>query len=210
MFGLEDKKYFGLDIGTSAIKIVEVRKSREGFRLAWARIAELDIDPINDDADKVKVVTRETLRRIVKEENIRSGVVAVSVSGQSVFMRSLKIPKVAKNKVDQIIQYEAQLQVPFPINEVIWDYEIFQQPESPEMEVALIAIKKEIVADVIREVESTGLDVDDGPLVDVAHHRRILLIFDEKFSEDVVFNNGDVRLLTPLNDSGLFPIPSLY
>ncbi|GAG37346.1 unnamed protein product, partial [marine sediment metagenome] len=126
MFGLGNKRYFGLDIGESAIKLVEIKKGRDGFRLGMARLVELNIDPMFDDSEKRKNIIEKSLKQLLAEEKIDSGIIALSISGQSVFIRPLKVPKIAKSKIEQIIQYEAQLQVPFPINEVIWNYQLFE------------------------------------------------------------------------------------
>lgn len=160
MFGLENKRYFGLDIGESAIKLIEINKTREGFRLGKARLVELNIDPIFDDSEKRNKVIKESLKQLFDEEGINSGVVALSISGQSVFIRPLKVPKIAKSKIEQIIQYEAQLQVPFPINEVIWNYELFEVYDSPETEVILVAVKRDIVEERLKLLSGAGLDVD--------------------------------------------------
>jgi type IV pilus assembly protein PilM len=155
-----NKRYFGLDIGESAIKLVEVTKRRDGFRLGMAKLIELDIDPVFDDTDKRNDIIKERLRQVLVKEGIDSGTVAVSISGQSVFIRPLKVPKIAKNKIEQIIQYEAQLQVPFPISDVIWSYELFETYDNPEMEVALVAVKRDIVEKVLTLLKDTGLEVD--------------------------------------------------
>lgn len=159
MFGFENKRYFGLDIGESAIKLIEVKKTREGYRLGMARLVKLNIDPIFD-SEKRNNVIKESLKQLLAEEGINSGIVALSISGQSVFIRPLKVPKIAKGKIEQIIQYEAQLQVPFPINEVIWNYELFEIYDSPETEVTLVAVKKDIVEEKLKLLAGTGLDVD--------------------------------------------------
>jgi len=160
MFSLVDKRYFGLDIGESAVKFVEIRKTREGYRLGKARLVELNIDPTFDTSEKRSGIVKESLKRLLSEEGINSGTVALSISGQSVFIRPLKVPKIAKNKIEQIIHYEAQLQIPFPINEVIWNYELFDIYDSPETEVALVAVKKDIIDEKLKLLSETGLEVD--------------------------------------------------
>ena len=160
MFKLANKRYFGLNIGESAVKLVEIYKMRDGYRLKKARLLELDIDPLFDDSKKRNTIIREKLKQLFTEEKISSGNAALSISGQSVFVRPLKIPKTAKSKIEQIIQYEAQLQVPFPINEVIWNYELFDTYDSPEIEVALVAVKRDIVEEKLKLISETGLEVD--------------------------------------------------
>jgi type IV pilus assembly protein PilM len=160
MFGIANKRYFGLDIGDSAIKLIEIKKTREGFRLGSARLIRLNLDPLFDDSEKRNSVIKENLNKLFTEQGIHSGIVALAISGQSVFVRPLKIPKIAKSKVEQIIQYEAQLQVPFPINEVIWNYEISEIYDSAEAEVTLVAVKKDIVEEKLKLLRDTALEVD--------------------------------------------------
>ena len=160
MFDVRNKRYFGLDISESAIKLIEIYKTREGYRLKKGRLVELDIDPLFDDTEKRNTVIRQTLKQLLSEEKIDSGNVALSISGQSVFVRPLKIPKITKSKIEQIIQYEAQLQVPFPINEVIWNYELFDVYDSPETDVVLVAVKRDIVEDKLNLLSESGLEVD--------------------------------------------------
>ena len=160
MFELKSRRYFGLDISESAVKLVEIYKTREGYRLGKAHLIELDIDPLFDDSEKRNEAVQAALAQLKKEERIENGNVALSISSQSVFVRPLRIPKIAKNKIEQIIHYEAQLQVPFPINEVIWNYEIFDVFDSPELEVALVAVKKDIVEEKMHLVSDLGLEVD--------------------------------------------------
>ncbi|MBL7071184.1 MAG: type IV pilus assembly protein PilM [Candidatus Omnitrophica bacterium] len=160
MIGFSTKRYFGIDIGDSSIKLVEARKTREGFRISNARIVELGVDPTFDDRERKKSIIREKLKQLFAEEGISSGTVALSISGQSVFIRPLKVPKIAKNKIEQIIRYEAQLQVPFPMNEVIWSYELFEEYDSAEAEVALVAVKRDIIDERIKLVQGFGLDIE--------------------------------------------------
>ncbi|MBU4488442.1 MAG: type IV pilus assembly protein PilM [Candidatus Omnitrophica bacterium] len=160
MFNFRNKRYFGLDLGESAIKLIEVKKTRDGFRLARGRLVELNLDPLFDDAEKRNAVVREKLKELLAKEGITSGVVAISIPSQSVFTRFLRVPKIAKGKIEQIIQYEAQLQVPFPINEVIWSYGVFETYDSPETDVILVAVKKDIVEEKLNILRDMPLEVD--------------------------------------------------
>lgn len=160
MLNFKSKRYFGIDIGESAIKLVEIKKTRDGYYLSKSCLVELDIDPTFDDPETRNSIIKEKLKKLLAEERIDSGVVALSVPSQSVFIRFLKVPKMAKNKIEQIIQYEAQLQVPFPINEVIWSYGVFEAHDSPETDVILVAVKKDIVEEKLKLLADTSLETD--------------------------------------------------
>ena len=79
--------------------------------------------------------------------------------GFHVFSKFVKLPPVDSGKVEQIIQYEAQQNVPFPLSEVVWDYQILGSAPSGELEVLLVAIKADIVEGLFRVVEAAKLNL---------------------------------------------------
>ena len=88
-----------------------------------------------------------------------------AISGQSVFTRFVKLPPMGDGKVDQIVEFEAQQNVPFPISEVIWDYQLFTDAATGDTEVALVAMKADMLNQVNQLVEDAGFSVAS---VDVA------------------------------------------
>jgi Tfp pilus assembly PilM family ATPase len=73
------------------------------------------------------------------------------------FSKFVKLPPVEPGKVNQIIQHEAQQNVPFPLAEVVWDYQILGSTGGGELEVLLVAVKADIVEGLFRVTESSGL-----------------------------------------------------
>src|SRR4051812_27451710 len=121
--------------------------SIEATRLPQLRIAVLEL------ADKLK---------------LRGKDVWYAIAGHVVFTRFVKLPPFDEEKADQIVEFEARQNVPFPINEVIWDYEFIGDKSGGEREVALVAIKAEALNDINDQVESAGVKVcgvDLAPLV---------------------------------------------
>jgi type IV pilus assembly protein PilM len=84
----------------------------------------------------------------------------VCAPGFHVFSKFIKLPPVDSSKITQIIQYEAQQNVPFPLEEVVWDYQILGTLPSGELEVLLVAIKADIVEGLFRAAESVGVRLD--------------------------------------------------
>jgi type IV pilus assembly protein PilM len=120
---LGSERIIALDIGASTVKIGEFQASKShGLRLTNFNFADLGIDPEHEENRKALIVS--TIRNVLREKKFRTKSVVFSVSGQSVFTRFVKLPPVDESKVVQIIQYEAQQNVPFPIDEVIWDYQL--------------------------------------------------------------------------------------
>ncbi len=158
------KPVLGLDIGTSSIKLVELRKTPTGVKLVNCAIHEFDFDPEDKSIDQTNQIII-SIQNMLTENNIKPSQVVIAVPGQSVFTRYVKLPAVEENKINQIISYEAQQQVPFPIDEVVWDYQIIGDKNSSELNVVLVAIKAEIISKLIESVSVAKLDTD---IVDVA------------------------------------------
>ncbi len=160
---LKPERILALDVGASGLKIAEfVALKSGGVEMVNFGVGSLDLDPQSETDRSTYIVT--TLRELMQDHGIRPGPVLLSVSGQSVFSRFVKLPPVDKEKVYQIILYEAQQNVPFPIEEVVWDYQLVGGAAG-EVDVLLAAIKSEIIEQLTDAVEEAGLDPD---LVDVA------------------------------------------
>src|SRR5207253_5688518 len=86
-------------------------------------------------------------------------------SSQSVFARFVKLPAVEEEKVERIIVFEAQQNVPFPIDEVVWDYQLIAGGGDEQVQVVLVAIKTDLLDEINNAVEETGLRT---AIVDVA------------------------------------------
>jgi len=156
-------RILSLDIGASGLKLAEFIPLRSGgVELVSYAVGSLGLDP-QSESDKSSYITT-TIRELMRDGGIRPGKVLLSVSGQSVFSRFVKLPPVDRDKVEQIIQYEAQQNVPFPLNEVVYDYQLIGST-SGEMDVMLAAIKADIIQQITAAVEAAGLEPD---LVDVA------------------------------------------
>lgn len=152
-----------LDVGASNLKLAEfVALKGGGIELVNFGIAPLETDS-QSDTGRAALVTA-TLREIMRDRGITGRRVLLSVSGQSVFSRFVKLPPVDQDKVYQIILYEAQQNVPFPIEEVVWDYQLIGGAEG-ELDVMLAAIKADLIVELTTAVEEAGLETD---LVDVA------------------------------------------
>ena len=186
---LGPERIIGLDIGASTIKIGEFQASKtHGLRLTNFNFADLGIDPEREENRNALVVS--TIRNALRAKNIKSTHVIFSVSGQSVFTRFVKLPPVDESKVVQIIQYEAQQNVPFPMDEVIWDYQLLGNSPQGELEVVLLAIKSDIIEEMTEAVQSAGLHTE---IVDVAP----MALFNA-----VRYNYGDLDGCTMIVDIG--------
>jgi type IV pilus assembly protein PilM len=112
-----------------------------------------------------EAVLRKAIQELLGEKSYGSKRANVCAPGFHVFSKFVKLPPVDASKVTQIIQYEAQQNVPFPLEEVVWDYQILGTTPTGELEVLLVAIKSDVVEGLFRTAEATGLRLQ---LVDVS------------------------------------------
>ena len=153
--------FVGLDIGYDSIKVIELKRDKAGLVATNCVIEPIEYDDVKNYSEE-KVA--EAIARALKNPSIKGSSVVVSLSGQSVFTRFIKFPTLDRSKIDQIVQFEAQQQVPFPIDDVIWDYQLLGDwatiDDIDEASVALVASKKEVITGLLENFESLKMDIE--------------------------------------------------
>src|SRR5205823_12597770 len=115
------------------------------------------------DADPDQL-TREALEKFLSRNNIKGDLVAVSVPGQSGLARFVKLPPVEEKKIGDIVRFEAKQQIPFPLDEVVWDYQKIGGGEAVggfamETEIGLFAMKRDIINKYLGHYQAVGAEV---------------------------------------------------
>jgi type IV pilus assembly protein PilM len=146
---LNSKSFLTVDFGAGSLKLAEFETNDAGGLV----LKSFAIKPIglegSADATREAVILK-ALQDTLVEKDIKSKSVNVCLPGFHVFSKFVKLPPVDATKVTQIIQYEAQQNVPFPLAEVVWDYQILGSAPGGELEVLLVAIKSEVVEGLFR------------------------------------------------------------
>jgi type IV pilus assembly protein PilM len=146
---LNTKSFLTVDFGAGSLKLAEFETNEAGgLRLKTFAIKPLGPEG-SQEASREKVILK-ALQDTLAEKGIKARDVNVCAPGFHVFSKFVKLPPVDANKVTQIIQYEAQQNVPFPLAEVVWDYQILGSAPSGELEVLLVAVKSEVVEGLFR------------------------------------------------------------
>ena len=157
------KRYLTLDIGASAVKLAEFEGGKGGLTLVNYGIAALAA-PL--DAGNAGALLSPALLEIVREKGIKPGPVAISISGQMVFPRFASIAAAGgAEKFDQMIRFEIEQNIPFPIDEMICDRQVLGDNENGEKNVMIVAAKTDQVEDIAAAVRGAGFTPE---LVDVA------------------------------------------
>jgi type IV pilus assembly protein PilM len=149
---------WGIDIGNRALKAVKLVRDSGRLRVEDFEVIEHE-QILSQAGDNKESLFQTALAHFVQNHNTKGIPVAVSVSGQQSFARFIKLPPVESKKVPEIVRFEAIQQIPFPLDDVEWSYQLFQDKESPDIEVGIFAMKKELVNKHIGYFTSLGLNV---------------------------------------------------
>jgi len=153
-----------LSLGTQTVGLAEFKVGPNGTAvLSSYHTRELLADPA---ADSTRIAQANLLlKELVQSLKLRGTKISYAVSSQSVFTRFVKLPSVGEEQVDQIVTFEAQQNVPYPINEVVWDYQLVDSGDPSQVEVVIVAVKADLLDDINDAVETAGLKTT---IVDVA------------------------------------------
>ena len=153
---LNAKTFLTVDFGAGSLKLAEFETNDAGgLSLKSFAIKPLGLEG-SADATREAVILK-ALQEALVEKGIKSKNVNVCAPGFHVFSKFVKLPPVDATKVTQIIQYEAQQNVPFPLAEVVWDYQILGSAPGGELEVLLVAIKSDVVEGLFRVAAQSKL-----------------------------------------------------
>src|SRR6266850_110123 len=153
---LNTKSFLAVDFGAGSLKLAEFEVNEAGgLRLKQYGLKSLGAEGAQESTREATI--QKSLQTMLTEKGIKAKTVNVCAPGFHVFSKFVKLPPVDAGKVTQIIEYEARSNVPFPLEEVVWDYQILGSAPSGELEVLLVAIKADIVEGLFRVTEAAGL-----------------------------------------------------
>ncbi|MBI4579603.1 MAG: type IV pilus assembly protein PilM, partial [Planctomycetes bacterium] len=159
------KAVWGIDLGQCALKAIRLQPGENGVDAVDYVYIEHPKILSQPDVDRAGLVA-EVMRKLLDQHDLTKETLLVGVPGQHTLARFSKLPPVDKKKIPDIVQYEAQQQIPFDMDEVIWDYQTFTSAEG-ETEVGIFAMRRELLRNHLHFVANFNLEpagVQSGPL----------------------------------------------
>ncbi len=169
MFGFsKPKSVVGLDIGSSAVKAIELKPAGKGFRVAAFGAEPVPADCIVDGAIIDGGAVAEAIRRLFEKHPFKAKEVVASLSGHAVIVKKISLPAMTDAELAESIYWEAEQYIPFDIQDVHLDYQILGPAAvsgSGTIDVLLVAAKKDKIADYTSVITQAGrvpvvVDVD--------------------------------------------------
>ena len=167
MFG-RSKSLVGLDIGSSAVKAIELKPAGKAYKVSAFGSQPVPPDSIVDGAIIDGTAAVDAIRRLFDSLKVSTKDVAASLSGNAVIVKKISLPSMTEAELAESIYWEAEQYIPFDIQDVNLDYQILDRGDvggKSTMEVLLVAAKKEKIADYTGVIGQAGrvavvIDVD--------------------------------------------------
>ena len=180
---------WAIDIGQAAIKALKLIPAEEPEKLLAEAFDYIEYPKIlsQPDADPEELV-REALATFIERNDVVGSRIALGVSGQAGLVKFIKLPPVEKKRIPDIVKFEARQQIPFALEEVIWDYQQIVGDDEDEddgfsmAEVGLFAMKRDQINRAILPLKNAGIEVDIVQMGPIALYN--FAAFDQKQAKD--------------------------
>jgi type IV pilus assembly protein PilM len=155
-FARKRRESFGLDIGTSAVKVVQLREAAGGWTLTAFASMPLPPDVIAEGAIKDPPAVVDAIKQAVAKAGITSREAAIGISGRELITKKVQMPEVPAKELRDAVQLEAEHHIPFAFDEVFLDYHVVSR-QAGVMELIVVAVKKSKVNEYVAVVQEAGL-----------------------------------------------------
>ncbi len=163
---------WGIEMGYGAIKALKIETDGQNNKVLDFAIVNHPKVLSTPELDQTEAM-RVALGTLVSQYDLSGARIAVSLPGHQSFARFAKLPPVEPKKVPDIVKFEAVQQIPFPLEEVEWDYQTFVSPDSPEIEVGIFAATRQRIAEQLSMLNDVGLTPDTATLSPVAAYNAL-------------------------------------
>jgi type IV pilus assembly protein PilM len=156
-----NKTVWGIDVGQCALKALKLQWRDNKLRAIGFDVIEHAKILSQPDADEQALI-RSALGKFTSRNSIKGSTIIISVPGQASFTRFIKLPPVEPRKIPEIVRYEARQQIPFNLEDVVWDYQTISPASAGprEVEVGIFAMKRDIVNDYVSDFLAMRIEPD--------------------------------------------------
>jgi len=141
------RKVWGIDLGRSAVKGVLLEWTGEGVTILSADIVSFEGPPPDPSQDPTRDGRLWKALSVFREKHRQEKApLCIAIPAQNTFVRDLTVARVGRRKLDEMVRYEAANEIPFVLDEVVWDYALFKEnPAEPTRSGLLFAVKKNTI-----------------------------------------------------------------
>lgn len=168
------RTFVGIDIGHHFIKLAQIEKSGGGFRLARYGEVPTPIDAVKESVIVDSQAIAAAIKHGLREFDIKANSAVVAVSGGSVIVRPVRIPKMSEATLRKSIKFEAGRYVPSSVEDSFVEFEIIGEVDETQMDVLIVAAPRDVVESRVKACEAAGLEVDCVDVEPFAAYRALV------------------------------------
>lgn len=166
------QKCWGIDVGVTAVKAVCLQNSKTGVTVIDSAYVPFK-KQTDDKIERISQV-RSALEHLVSTKKIGSTPVVVSLMGHNALHKVFELPPIPKNKVAELVGFEARQQIPFDLEDVVWDYQVTSDfAIGEQVEISLFAIKREVIDDFLGVINDFNLNIEALQLNSLASYNFV-------------------------------------
>ena len=170
----------GLDIGSGLIKAVVAEHSKGEVSITHVAVARVESDAIVEGEVMDPGLVADSVREVVSSMGIKQRKVIVAVGGRDVIIKKIQVDRMKEADAQEVVRWEAQQHVPFDIEAVELDFQILDPfGEGLQMDVLLVAAKRDLVEDKVQLLKQAGLDAEVVDVDAFALHNALELNYPE-------------------------------
>ncbi len=147
---------WGIDVGQCSLKAIKLQQAGEQVEMLAFDVVEHETVLSQAAANSAEMI-KKAIETFLSRNSLRDSQVVVAVPGQQTLTRFTKMPPVEPKRIPDMVQYEASQQIPFDMDEVVWDYQVFTEKDSPDVEVGIFAIRKELIRNYLLQFTEAGI-----------------------------------------------------
>lgn len=168
------KTYVGLDIGHHTVRAAQVERTPSGWRVARTASMPTPSDTIRDGVVVDPTILGLAIKNLLKSAHISASGAAIAISGGTVVVRPIRLPKMAESALRKSIKFEASRYVPNSIEDSYIEFEIIGDVDDTNMDVVIAAAPRELVDSRVAACEHAGLEVEHVEVATFAAFRSII------------------------------------
>jgi type IV pilus assembly protein PilM len=157
LFSGGEKTAVGLSIGCSSIKLVELKKTGEGWKLLHFGMVQLPEDAVVNREIVNAIAVVESLKTLVEQIQLQTKSVCTSISGTSVIIKRMQLEVPNLKDLQEQVFWEAEQYIPFDVSEVVMDYQLLSRGKDNKTDVLLVAVKRSILDVYMASIQDAGL-----------------------------------------------------
>lgn len=168
------KTYVGLDIGHHTLRAVQIERTVSGWRVARSGSAPTPADTVRDGVVIDPTIMGLAIKNLLKASHINATSAAIAISGGTVVVRPIRMPKMAESALRKSIKFEASRYVPNSVEDSYIEFEIIGEADAANMDVIIAAAPRELVDSRVEACSQAGLEVEHVEVAMFAAYRAII------------------------------------